>query len=173
MQKQNRSDSVKSGRAGATSRYLAAWVVPGREDLHCLRDCESGSPMSRLQVLNTISTLAGEETKRCLGYVSRPVLLDVNALRSRFQTVVLQFWVVPAKNPPDVLKSLFAADTLQYLLNMPNEYSFWGTVQRAALFQEIMGGELPIGLRAARLGYSRLVEDAPPYLLKRSDFLTQ
>jgi len=125
--------------------------------------------MNRHEVFNSLYQMAARESLKHRGLKRLIQSLDMNHLGCQLRGLACVTGQARTDVPEDILSAFFSAQALSYLLEMPNPYCFWTIVKAAAIYQEIMGGSLPISLRAVKLASARLVEelagDPPPQKL--------
>jgi hypothetical protein len=119
--------------------------------------------MNRHEVLNSVYQLAAKESQQNRGLMRSIQGLDINFLGCRLRGLACVAGKAKTDVPEDILAAFFSTEALSYLLEMPNPYCFWTTVRGAAIYQEIMGGSIPISLRAVKLAFRRLVEELAYY----------
>ena len=115
--------------------------------------------MNRHEVLNSLYQLAAKESQQNLGLMHSNHRLDINRLGCQLRGLACLTGEAKTSVPEDILSAFFSRPALGYLLEMPNHYCFWATVKGAAIYQEIMGGSLPISFRAVKLAHGRLDEE--------------
>ena len=116
--------------------------------------------INRHEVRESLYQLAVKESKQSQGSRSSDSVLDIAALRISLCDLAGKIQEAESVAPDDILPTFFSAMALSYLVETANQYCFWATVQRATIYQEIMGGPMPICLRAVHLALSRLFEDS-------------
>jgi hypothetical protein len=111
------------------------------------------------QILDSLHILAVREAKNHTLFCAEFVDLDDLYLRMRLSSLACQAKEQKAIIGDEVLPALFSPEAINFLKQLQNRHIFWETLQRACIYNQIMGAQLPISLRAVQLGYGRLQED--------------